>query len=35
VQAAWRLLFYALWYRHHIEGRQSQEDVFATLASRM
>jgi asparagine synthase (glutamine-hydrolysing) len=31
--AAWTLLFYALWHRHHIERRGSAEgDIFAVLA---
>ncbi len=29
--AAWTLLFYALWHRIHIEGRQPQGDVFEML----
>jgi asparagine synthase (glutamine-hydrolysing) len=29
--AAWRLLFYALWHRRHIRGRQAEGDVFACL----
>ncbi|MCE2509996.1 MAG: asparagine synthase (glutamine-hydrolyzing) [Alphaproteobacteria bacterium] len=29
--AAWLLLFYALWHRHHLEGRPSTGDVFETL----
>jgi asparagine synthase (glutamine-hydrolysing) len=29
--AAWALLFYALWHRHHIEGRSQEGDVFAAL----
>ena len=31
--AAWTLLFYALWHRHHIERVASEPDVFATLAA--
>ena len=31
-QAAWTLLFYALWHRAHIEGRMADVDVFAALA---
>jgi asparagine synthase (glutamine-hydrolysing) len=30
--AAWNLLFYALWYRLHIERRPAGTDVFETLA---
>lgn len=30
--AAWTLLFYALWHRHHIERRPLAGDVFASLA---
>jgi asparagine synthase (glutamine-hydrolysing) len=30
--AAWRLLFFALWYRRHVEGRRPAGDVFETLA---
>lgn len=30
--AAWRLLFYALWHRRHIEGRTAQGDVFEALS---
>ncbi len=30
-QAAWSLLFYALWHRCHIEGVQPQGDVFHNL----
>jgi hypothetical protein len=33
-EAAWRLLFYALWHRQHIERRTPETDVFSTLASR-
>lgn len=29
--AAWTLLFYALWHRHHIERKPRAGDVFATL----
>lgn len=32
--AAWTLLFYALWHRHHILGLPPAGDVFATLAER-
>ncbi len=32
-QAAWTLLFYALWHRRHILGAQPQGDVFETLAA--
>jgi asparagine synthase (glutamine-hydrolysing) len=31
-QAAWRLLFYALWHRVHVEGRPPDGDVFSVLA---
>jgi len=31
--AAWTLLFYALWHRHHIERLATAPDVFATLAA--
>ncbi|MBF0129716.1 MAG: asparagine synthase (glutamine-hydrolyzing) [Alphaproteobacteria bacterium] len=30
--AAWTLLFYALWHRRHMEGREPNEDVFESLA---
>jgi len=30
-QAAWTLLFYALWHQHHIVGRVAEGDVFAAL----
>ncbi|HLI22410.1 MAG TPA: asparagine synthase (glutamine-hydrolyzing) [Stellaceae bacterium] len=30
--AAWTLLFYALWHRHHIERLPAAPDVFAALA---
>jgi asparagine synthase (glutamine-hydrolysing) len=33
-QAAWTLLFYALWHRAHIEGAQTRGDVFTALAER-
>ena len=33
-EVAWRLLFYALWHRQHIERRAPEPDVFATLAAR-
>jgi len=32
--AAWSLLFYALWHRHHILGLAPGPDVFATLGAR-
>ncbi len=32
--AAWTLLFYALWHRHHIRRRPPAGDVFAALADR-
>jgi asparagine synthase (glutamine-hydrolysing) len=32
-EAAWRLLFYALWHRRHIRGRPAEGDVFECLAS--
>ena len=32
--AAWTLLFYALWHRHHIERAPPRSDVFAALAER-
>jgi asparagine synthase (glutamine-hydrolysing) len=32
--AAWTLLFYALWHRHHIERAPLPPDVFAALAAR-
>jgi asparagine synthase (glutamine-hydrolysing) len=32
--AAWTLLFYALWHRHHIEGLPIEPDVFALLGAR-
>jgi asparagine synthase (glutamine-hydrolysing) len=31
-QAAWTLLFYALWHRAHIENRPTEGDVFEVLA---
>ena len=31
--AAWTLLFYALWHRHHIQRLPAGPDVFATLGS--
>jgi asparagine synthase (glutamine-hydrolysing) len=34
IQAAWRLLFYALWHQAHIVGRPAGGDVFAMLAER-
>jgi asparagine synthase (glutamine-hydrolysing) len=30
--AAWTLLFYALWHRHHIQRLAPATDVFAALA---
>ena len=33
-QAAWRLLFYALWHRRHIRGGAVDGDVFQCLADR-
>ena len=33
--AAWTLLFYALWYRHHILGQAPAGDVFETLAQKV
>lgn len=33
-QAAWRLLFYAVWHRVHLEGRRPEGDVFDFLAQR-
>ncbi|WNJ99243.1 asparagine synthase (glutamine-hydrolyzing) [Thalassospiraceae bacterium LMO-JJ14] len=32
-QAQWTLLFYALWHKRHIEGRDASGDVFAVLNS--
>ena len=32
--AAWTLLFYALWHRHHVRRRPPAGDVFAALADR-
>ena len=32
--AAWKLLFYALWHRRHIQGLPPAGDVFETLAAR-
>jgi asparagine synthase (glutamine-hydrolysing) len=32
--AAWTLLFYALWHRHHIDGLPKAPDVFTALAAR-
>jgi asparagine synthase (glutamine-hydrolysing) len=32
--AAWTLLFYALWHRHHIRRRPPAGDVFAALGDR-
>jgi asparagine synthase (glutamine-hydrolysing) len=34
IMGAWLLLFYALWYRIHIEGVASDGDVMATLSAR-
>ena len=31
-QAAWVLLFYALWHRHHIQGLSAEGDVFHCLS---
>ncbi|MBT4043955.1 MAG: asparagine synthase (glutamine-hydrolyzing) [Rhodospirillaceae bacterium] len=31
--AAWTLLFYALWHRHHVLGAAPQGDVFETLST--
>jgi len=31
--AAWTLLFYALWHRHHMEGVAAEGDVFDVLTS--
>lgn len=33
-QAAWTLLFYALWHRRHIEGRAYDGDAFAVLSAK-
>ena len=33
-QAAWTLLFYALWHRRHIEGRGLDGDAFEALSQR-
>jgi len=33
-RAAWTLLFYALWHRRHIEGRELPTDTLAALAER-
>jgi asparagine synthase (glutamine-hydrolysing) len=33
-RAAWTLLFYALWHRRHIEGRELPPDAFAALAEK-
>ncbi|TCH97461.1 asparagine synthase (glutamine-hydrolyzing) [Roseococcus sp. SYP-B2431] len=30
--AAWHLLFYAIWHRRHVEGRRAEGDVFEFLA---
>jgi len=34
LEAAWRLLFYALWHRRHIRGLPPDGDVFECLAQR-
>ena len=34
-QAAWRLLFYALWHSRHVLGRPAEADVLDTLASQV
>lgn len=34
LEAAWRLLFYALWHRRHIRGLAADGDVFECLAQR-
>jgi len=34
LEAAWRLLFYALWHRRHIRGLAPDGDVFECLAQR-
>ena len=31
--AAWTLLFYALWHRHHIARMRPEPDVFAALGA--
>ena len=31
-RAAWTLLFYALWHRRHIEGRELPPDTAAALS---
>ncbi|MGE5476648.1 MAG: asparagine synthase (glutamine-hydrolyzing) [Bacteroidales bacterium] len=31
--ACWTLLFYALWHRRHVDGRQPQGDVFDVLSA--
>ncbi len=33
-QAAWNLLFYALWHARHMEGRAPEGDVFDVLSAR-
>jgi asparagine synthase (glutamine-hydrolysing) len=33
-QAAWTLLFYALWHRRHIEGRRLDGDAFDALSAK-
>jgi asparagine synthase (glutamine-hydrolysing) len=32
-QAAWRLLFYALWHSRHVQGRDPKGDVMETLSA--
>ena len=32
--AAWTLLFYALWHRHHVLDLKPEGDAFETLAAR-
>jgi asparagine synthase (glutamine-hydrolysing) len=34
LEAAWRLLFFALWHRRHIRGHAPDGDVFSCLAER-
>ncbi len=33
-QAAWGLLFYAIWHRRHIEGMEAHGDVFDVLGEK-
>ena len=33
-QAAWTLLFYALWHRRHIECKSDGGDAFAVLSAK-